>query len=183
MQIESIEIKNYRLFRDTKLQNIPRLCVLVGANGTGKSTLFDVFSFLKDALAMNVGKAVSKRGGYKELASRGFADQPIELTLQFRLEITGYERLVTYILRIEPDATGRAVVAREVLRYKRGANGKPFHFLDFANGAATRSPTKRTSQRSTRPCCAKSRNWTRPTSWPSRASASSSDSRRPVRSA
>ena len=35
MQIESIEIKNYRLFRDTKLQNIPRLCVLVGANGTG----------------------------------------------------------------------------------------------------------------------------------------------------
>ena len=106
MQIESIEIKNYRLFRDAKLQNIPRLCVLVGANGTGKSTLFDVFSFLKDALAMNVGKAVSKRGGYKELASRGFTDQPIEFTLQFRLEITGYERLVTYILKIEPDATG-----------------------------------------------------------------------------
>ena len=67
-------------------------------------------------------------------ASRGFADQPIEFTLQFRLEITGYERLVTYILKIEPDATGRAVVAREVLRYKRGANGKPFHFLDFSNG-------------------------------------------------
>ena len=127
MQIESIEIKNYRLFRDTRLQNIPRLCVLVGANGTGKSTLFDVFSFLKDALAMNVGKAVSKRGGYKELASRGFADQAIEFSLQFRLELTGYERLVTYILKIEPDATGRAVVAREVLRYKRGANGKPFH--------------------------------------------------------
>ncbi len=134
MQIESIEIKNYRLFRNTRLQNIPRLCVLVGANGTGKSTLFDVFSFLKDALAMNVGKAVSKRGGYKELASRGFTNEPIEITLQFRLEITGYERLVTYLLKIEPDAQGRAVVAREVLRYKRGANGKPFHFLDFAYG-------------------------------------------------
>lgn len=134
MQIESIEIKNYRLFRDAKFENIPRLCVLVGANGTGKSTLFDVFSFLKDALVMNVGKAVSKRGGYKELASRGFAGQPIELTLQFRLEITGYERLVTYILKIEPDKTGRAVVAREILRYKRGASGKPYHFLDFSYG-------------------------------------------------
>lgn len=134
MQIESIEIKNYRLFRDAKFDNIPRLCVLVGANGTGKSTLFDVFSFLKDALVMNVGKAVAKRGGYKELASRGFADQPIELTLQFRLEITGYERLVTYVLKIEPDKTGRAVVAREILRYKRGANGKPYHFLDFVYG-------------------------------------------------
>ena len=134
MQIESIEIKNYRLFRNTRLQNIPRLCVLVGANGTGKSTLFDVFSFLKDALAMTVGKAVSKRGGYQELASRGHIAEPIEITLQFRLEITGYERLVTYILKMEPDAQGRAVVAREVLRYKRGANGKPFHFLDFAYG-------------------------------------------------
>ena len=134
MQIESIEIKNYRLFRDTKLTNIPRLCVLVGANGTGKSTLFDVLSFLKDSLSMNVGKAVSKRGGYKELASRGFTSEPIELTLQFRLEITGYERLVTYVLKIEPDDKGRAVVAREVLRYKRGASGKPFHFLDFAYG-------------------------------------------------
>jgi len=134
MQIESIEIRNYRLFRHTKLQNVPRLCVLVGANGTGKSTLFDVFSFLKDALVMNVGKAVAKRGGYKELASRGFTDQPIELTLQFRLEITGYERLVTYVLKIEADSTGRAIVAREILRYKRGANGKPYHFLDFAYG-------------------------------------------------
>lgn len=134
MQIESIEIKNYRLFRHAKLSGIPRLCVLVGANGTGKSTLFDVFSFLKDALAMNVSKAVSKRGGFKELASRGFAQEPIELTLQFRLDITGKERLVTYLLRVQPDKTGRAVVAREILRYKRGANGKPFHFLDFALG-------------------------------------------------
>ncbi|MBY0465400.1 MAG: AAA family ATPase, partial [Burkholderiales bacterium] len=106
MQIESIEIKNYRLFRHAKLSNISRLCVLVGANGTGKSTLFDVFSFLKDALAMNVSKAVSRRGGFKELASRGFATEPIELTLQFRLDITGKERLVTYLLRVEPDKTG-----------------------------------------------------------------------------
>lgn len=134
MQIESIEIKNYRLFRDTRLTDIPRLCVLVGANGTGKSTLFDVFSFLKDALTMNVGKAVAKRGGFKELASRGHADEPIELSLQFRLEITGKERLVTYVLKISPGKDGRPVVEREVLRYKRGAYGAPFRFLDFAYG-------------------------------------------------
>ncbi|MDQ4222235.1 AAA family ATPase, partial [Pseudomonas aeruginosa] len=131
MQIESIEIKNYRLFRNTRLKNIPRLCVLVGANGTGKSTLFDVFSFLKDALSMTVTKAIAKRGGYKELASRGFAHEPIELTLQFRLEITGKDRLVSYLLKIAPGADGRPVVEREVLRYKRGRHGKPYHFLDF----------------------------------------------------
>ena len=134
MQIESIAIKNYRLFRDTKLENIPRLCVLVGANGTGKSTLFDVFSFLKDALSMNVAKALAKRGGYREVASRGCADEPIEITLQFRLEITGRERLVTYVLRISRDEDGKPFVEREVLRYKRGAYGAPFRFLDFSAG-------------------------------------------------
>lgn len=134
MQIESIIIKNYRLFRDARLESIPRLCVLVGANGTGKSTLFDVFSFLKDALSMNVNKALSKRGGYREVASRGFAREPIELTLQFRLEITGRERLVTYALKIAPGKDGRPVVEREVLRYKRGAYGAPFRFLDFSRG-------------------------------------------------
>lgn len=134
MQIESIEIKNYRLFRSTRLTQIPRLCVLVGANGSGKTTLFDVFSFLKDALSMNVAKAVAKRGGYRELVSRGCADEPIEIVLQFRLDITGYERLVTYILKIEPDANGKVVVAREILRYKRSSYGAPYHFLDFAYG-------------------------------------------------
>lgn len=83
---------------------------------------------------MNVGKAVAKRGGFRELASRGFAHEPIEITLQFRLEITGRERLVTYLLKVEPDLNGRPVVAREVLRYKRSSYGAPFHFLDFTYG-------------------------------------------------
>lgn len=134
MQIESIEIKNYRLFRHATLTHIPRLCVLVGANGTGKSTLFDVFSFLKDALAHNVSKAIAKRGGFKELASRGHLGEPIEIILQFRLKISKHERLVTYILIIE-NTSGRPVVAREILRYKRASYGAPYHFLDFSLGS------------------------------------------------
>ena len=134
MQVESIKIKNYRLFRDAKLVDVPRLCVLVGANGTGKSTLFDVFSFLNDALAMNVSSALAKRGGYREVASRGFAHEPIELTLQFRLKISGKERLVTYLLKIAPSVNGLAFIEREVLRYERSGDGTPFLLLDFSNG-------------------------------------------------
>lgn len=134
MQIESIEIKNYRVFHNTKMDSLSRLVVLIGANGTGKSTLFDVFAFLKDALQMNVGKAVAKRGGWKELTSRNFSHEPIEFTFQFRLDITGHERLVSYVLKIEQDEKGHPVVAREILRYKRSSYGAPFHFLDFAYG-------------------------------------------------
>jgi predicted ATPase len=132
MQIEAIEIHNYRLFRAATLRNLPRMCVVVGANGSGKSTLFDVFSFLKDALTQNVGVAVARRGGFQELVSRGETG-PIRIEIKFR-ESGG--RLATYELQIAPDG-GRPVVHREVLKFRRGRYGQPWHFVDFSRGRGT----------------------------------------------
>lgn len=132
MQIESIEIRNYRLFRSAELKDLPRLAVVVGANGSGKSTLFDVFTFLKEALTQNVSSAVARRGGFRELVSRGETG-PIGITVKFR-ESGG--RLATYQLEIAEDE-GRPVVEREVLKFRRGSYGKPWHFVDFARGTGT----------------------------------------------
>jgi len=132
MQIESIEIKNYRVFKHAVVPKIPRLAVLVGENGSGKSTLFDVFTFLKDALAQNVAKAVGKRGGFKELVSRN-SDGPIFISIKFR-ETGG--RLATYELSIAQEG-GSAVVDREALKFRRGQRGQPWHFVDFSRGRGT----------------------------------------------
>lgn len=129
MQIESIEIRNYRLFRHAVLGDLPRMSVVVGANGTGKSTLFDVFSFLKESLTQNVASAVVRRGGYRELVSRGESG-PIEILVKFR-ESGG--RLATYQLEVAEDG-GRPVVHREVLKFRRGQSGQPWHFVDFSRG-------------------------------------------------
>ena len=129
MQIESIEIRNYRLFRNATLSDLPRLVVVVGANGSGKSTLFDVFSFLKEALTQNVAQAVARRGGFRELVSRGESG-PIGITVKFR-ESGG--RLATYQLDIANEQ-GRPVVAREILKFRSGPYGKPWHFIDFSRG-------------------------------------------------
>ena len=58
MKLESITIKNYKALQNIQIKNIPSFMVLVGANGTGKSTLFDVFGFLRDALIGNVRQAL-----------------------------------------------------------------------------------------------------------------------------
>ncbi len=129
MQIEAIEIKNYRQFRDAELRNLPRLAIVVGANGSGKSTLFDVFSFLKESLTQNVGVAVAQRGGFRELVSRG-EKGPISIIVKFR-ESGG--RLATYQLEVAEEG-GRPVVHREVLKFRRGQSGKPWHFVDFSRG-------------------------------------------------
>ena len=133
MKIERIRLKNFCALYDIELKNIPSLAVFIGKNGSGKSTLFQAFGFLKDALKNNVGVALQRMGGYKEVATRGHADEPVEIEIQFRMVLSDVNRLVTYRLEITMD-NGIPVVQREILRYKRGAYGSPFHFLDFRNG-------------------------------------------------
>jgi predicted ATPase len=133
MKIVSIKIKNYRMFKNIHIRDIPPFCVIIGANGTGKSTLFDIFGFLRDALKNNIRQALQIRGGYREIITRGQEQEDIEIEMQFRMKILDTERLVTYILIIGQNKN-RPVIKREILRYKRGEHGKPFHFLDFQLG-------------------------------------------------
>lgn len=137
MQIESIRLKNFRGFQDVTMKDIPRFCVMVGANGTGKSTLFSVFAFLRDAMQGNVTSALAKLGGsrgLKEVRSRG-SSGPIEIELKVRTELADRRsRRITYELHIDEQG-GRPVVAKEVLRYNLGnKGGRPWKFLDFAYG-------------------------------------------------
>lgn len=137
MRIVSIRLKNFRAFRDVHMKDIPGFCVLLGANGTGKSTLFSVFAFLRDAMATNVTAAVGKLGGSRglqEVRSRGCTG-PIEIELKIRADLgAGDQKLITYEIAVDEEG-GRPVVVREVLKYRRGRAGKPWHFLDFSRGS------------------------------------------------
>ncbi|GCA69177.1 hypothetical protein MiYa_00702 [Microcystis aeruginosa NIES-2519] len=133
MKIVSIKIKNYRMFKNIHIRDIPPFCVIIGANGTGKSTLFDIFVFLRDALKNNIRQALQIRGGYREIITRGQEQEDIEIEMQFPMKILDTERLVTYQIIIGQN-NNRPVIKREILRYKRGEHGKPFHFLDFKLG-------------------------------------------------
>ncbi len=133
MQIEYLHLKNFKAFRDVEMKDIPRFCVVVGANGSGKSTLFHVFGFLKEALASNIHAALVKLGGskgIKEVRSRGETGN-IEIEIKFRTAQD--EPLVTYFLAIG-EHDGRAVVEKEILKYRRGSSGQPWHFLKFSRG-------------------------------------------------
>lgn len=134
MKIERVDIKNFRALYDVELHGIPPLAVFVGENGSGKSTLFQVFGFLKDALQNNVTTALQKMGGYKEVATRGHRDEPIVIEIKFRMLIAGSNRLVSYRLEIAEGESGIPFIDREILRYKRGRYGSPYHFLDFHRG-------------------------------------------------
>ena len=133
MQLESIRLKNFRAFKDAEMKKIPKFCILVGANGVGKSTVFSVFDFLKHLMSSNVNVALARLGGsrgFREVRSRN-AEGPIEIEIKFRE--TAKSPLATYLLQID-EHNGRAYVAREVLKYRRGSKGQPWRFLDFTDG-------------------------------------------------
>lgn len=148
MKLESIRLKNFRAFQNAEMRDIPRFCVLVGANGTGKSTLFSVFAFLKDALTENVHVALTRIGGsrgFSEVRSRNTTG-PIEIEIKFREGEAS--PLVTYSLFINEE-NGSPYVEREVLKYRRGSKGQPWHFLDFSRGegeAVTNEPDQVTNE-------------------------------------
>jgi predicted ATPase len=136
MKIQKIRLRNFRAFQDVSLENIEPYTVFVGANGVGKSTLFDVFGFLRDCLRDNVRSALAKRGGFKEVVSRGYESQNIEIELKLRIKLGIGERTVTYAVKIGLD-NGSPIVQQENLRYTRYGGGQPYNFIQFEKGAGS----------------------------------------------
>ena len=125
--IESLRVKNYRALRNIELKQLKPLSVFLGANGSGKSTIFDVFAFLAECFTDGLRRAWDKRGRFKELRSRG-SDGPIEFELKYR-EKPGTP-IITYHLSINEDAAG-PFVNTEWLRWRPSSQGKYVRFLDF----------------------------------------------------
>jgi len=135
-QIEQIRVKNFRLYKDLHLDNLQRLNVFLGANGAGKTTLFKVFSFLATCLKENVTVAVNREGGFKEIITRN--SHPEKDYIEFEIKFRNFEQgekspLATYQLKIGFNR-GKVFIEKEILKYRRGARGKPWHFLDYSRG-------------------------------------------------
>jgi predicted ATPase len=69
MKIELLEIHNYKVLQNVKIDNFGSMAVFLGENGVGKTTLFDVFGLMKSCLTENVRSALQVRGGYAEVHS------------------------------------------------------------------------------------------------------------------
>jgi predicted ATPase len=149
--IEGFRIQNYRLLRDIvmgrigtepKFQNaktLTPLTVVIGKNGSGKSSLFDTFGFLADCMDSDLETACKAkgRGGFDKLVSNGCENQPIQLTFYYRESRN--DRPITYNVAIGKDKSGLPVVLSERLRQraKRQKLGRPRSFLHLVNGKGT----------------------------------------------
>ncbi|MGK4001632.1 AAA family ATPase [Sorangium sp. So ce1036] len=130
-RLEALRVENYRALKSIALEKITPLTVLLGANGSGKSTVFDVFNFLSECFQFGLRHAWDRRGRARELKTRGQAGAiTIELKYRERLDAP----LITYHLAVDEEG-GKVFVAEEWLSWRRGKQvGRPFRFLDYRRG-------------------------------------------------
>src|SRR5262249_49059460 len=101
-------------------------------NGSGKSTLFDVFAFLNECFTENVRAACDRRGGLRQMRSRGGAG-PILIELSYRE--ASQSRLLTYHLELDEEGpAARPTVVREWLRLSPPHWDNPRQLLEFQYG-------------------------------------------------
>ena len=143
-KIEGFRIKNFRALKDITLGRLwnrqqadplTPLTAVIGKNGVGKSTLFDAFGFLADALKSGVEEACDARGrgGFERIRTQG-QKGPIEFEVYYKEE--GNARPITYEVSIDIDNSGRPYVLKERLRQRRKGqkHGWPFSFLVLDKG-------------------------------------------------
>ncbi len=142
--IEGFRVQNYRALRDVTLgrlsgpsdsEPLTPFTVVIGKNGTGKSTLFDAFGFVADCLTADVESAcdMKQRGGFERLRSKGAADA---LRFEVYYREAPNERPITYELAIAIDESGRPFVESEALKQRRKGQkyGRPYPFLRLHHG-------------------------------------------------
>jgi predicted ATPase len=117
---KEISVKGFRRLCDIKLELRP-LTVLIGANGTGKTSLLDVFSLLASSAQGGLSKAISDFSGLPALITY---DRANDLSLGLSMGVHDYEPL-NYLLRLKPQGVSY-VIDEETLSQRRHATRPPF---------------------------------------------------------
>ncbi|MBW1803652.1 MAG: AAA family ATPase [Deltaproteobacteria bacterium] len=124
----SIKIRGYRPFRDLLLRFEP-LQIIVGANGAGKSSLFEFLRFLRDACHQEIppeivsgaiGQKIFHKPGPDRFSWSAEIDLKQIVPLRYEGELMG------------PVGATRIISERAFMKPEEGVFG--FTFLDFTNG-------------------------------------------------
>jgi predicted ATPase len=148
--IEGFWIKNYKGLRQIALGSsfhqsmvmdigvdlspyeLTPFTTFIGASGTGKSSILDLFSFISDCLESGLDDALNKRGGFDAVHYRN-GEGPISFGLIYRA--CSEPNPLTYAVNIDKKAgTQYAYIETEAIVYRNNQQNGVTPILLFQNG-------------------------------------------------
>ncbi|MCS6794745.1 MAG: AAA family ATPase [Raineya sp.] len=86
MKITHLHLVNFKRFTNLRIENIPetsKLVLLIGANGSGKSSVFDAFAFVDAAIKRDIGPTEDFWNYFKKKIN-----EPVSVSIQFADQTT-----------------------------------------------------------------------------------------------
>ena len=133
-----LSIQGFRRLNDVRLSLRP-LSVMIGANGTGKTSVLDVLSLLASSAQARLSSSLSDLAGLANILTY---DRAEELGLQIAMEVPRHEPL-EYSMWLRPQGLAH-VIREETLSQKRKQYAKPFlHLNSFERDVKYYDPEKK----------------------------------------
>ncbi len=132
---ENIRVQGFRRLQDVDLKLRP-LNVMIGANGSGKTSLLDVFSLLAASASGNLKATISDFGGVgSNLTALSTSDDKKQRYLRFELDkaVPGKAPL-KYGIAIKPTGVSYEIVD-ETLTHQKNPNPPPLKYIESTHGS------------------------------------------------
>jgi predicted ATPase len=119
-RFQDLSIQGFRRLYDVRLK-LRDLSVMIGANGTGKTSILDVLSLLAKSAQGKLSESISDMSGLLSILTY---DKAEELQLEISMTVPHYEPL-KYSLKLKPQSVAY-VISEERLRQQRSGHPGPF---------------------------------------------------------
>ena len=121
-----LRIRNYRALRDVEFRDLTPLTVLIGANGSGKSTVLDALNFWAECVRGREEEAWKTRNGAAGLQTEGI-DQPVNIELRITdARFESQEAIIVLSAKAVGDL-GQISIALELVNVEPFAAQAPAH--------------------------------------------------------
>jgi predicted ATPase len=123
-RFKELSIQGFRRLSDVRFSLRP-LSVMIGANGTGKTSVLNILSLLANSAQGKLSEAITDLTGLTSILTY---DRAEELHLVISMTVPGHEPL-EYSLRLKPQGVSY-VINEEKLSQQRPPHSKPFLHID-----------------------------------------------------
>ena len=125
-RFERISVRGFRRLQHTDELEMRSLIVMIGANGSGKTSFLDVLSTLAASASGNLRDTLQRKGGLNEILTRGKAH---EFEIQISMEVPKEEPL-KYSLTLSPKGLSYEIGDETLTQWRDLNRREPFKYIE-----------------------------------------------------